>query len=346
VFSNSKKAPKENNLSSLKTVITTTVINKTLPIKIKSTGSILAKERTTLYSEVTGIFEQTSKAYKPGVKYNKGQALIRINNAEYTASVKSQRINFKSLIIGILADIQFDYPTELNTWRNYSNSISPDKTLPTLPETSNENFTNYLSVKSVFGNYYTIKNSETRLAKYTLIAPFSGVLVSANVTPGTLVSPGQKLGDFIKTGVYELELNVNASMTDYLKLGKTVSLFNTNHTKTYEGEVSRINSQIDRASQTIQLFVEIRSDELTEGEYLEADIEAQNVSDVFEIQRNLIVDQSHVFILKDSLLVKQPISIVHANENTVIIKGLKDSSELISIPVPGGYEGMKVAVKN
>jgi membrane fusion protein (multidrug efflux system) len=346
VFSNSKKAPKNNNTTSLKTVITETVVNKSLPIKIKSTGSILAKDRTILYSEVTGIFEQTSKAYKPGVNYNRGQALIHINNTEYAASVKSQRINFQSIIIGTLADIQFDYPLELTIWKNYANSISSDNILPTLPTTTNENFKNYLSVKSIFGTYYTIKNLETRLAKYTITAPFTGVLVSANITPGTLVSPGQKLGEFIKPGVYELELNVNASMTGYLKIGKTVTLFNTSHTKTYEGVVSRINSLIDRASQTVQLFVEIHSNELTEGEYLEADIEAQNVSNVFEIQRSLIVEQTNVFILKDSLLVKQPISIVHANENTVIIRGIEDASQLISTPIPGGYEGMKVASKN
>jgi hypothetical protein len=53
-----------------------------------------------------------------------------------------------------------------------------------------------------------------------------------------------------------------------------------------------------------------------------------------------------VFILKDSLLVKQPISIVHSNENTLIVSGLKDSSELVATPITGGYEGMKVTVKN
>lgn len=346
VFSDSKKTPKKNNSTVLKTVVTETVANKTLPIQIKSTGSILAKDRTVLYSEVTGVFQSSSKSFKPGVSYSSGQSLIRINNDEYSASVKSQRINFQSLIIGLLADIQFDYPSELTTWKNYSKSISPEKSLPALPKTSNESFTNYLSVKSVFGNYYTIKNLETRLGKYTISAPFSGVLVSADITPGTLVSPGQKLGEFIKTGVYELELNVNASMTDFLKIGKTVALFNTDHTKSYQGKVSRINSQVDRASQTVQLFVEVRSNELSEGEYLEADIEAQNVTGVYEIERNLIVDQNNVFILSDSLLVKQPITIIHSNENTVIVRGLKDSSQLITIPVPGGYEGMKVAVKN
>ncbi len=346
MMESSKKAPDKKTTKTIKSITTTLVSNSSLPIQIQSTGSIMAKDRAVLYSEVQGIFQQTSKPFKAGVKYSNDQALIRINNSEYAASVKSQRINFKSLIIGTLADIQFDYPAELTAWKNYANSISSDNSLPSMPKVTNENFSNYLSGKSIFGNYYTIKNLETRLAKYTITAPFSGVLVEANITPGTLISPGQKLGEFIRTGIYELELNVNASLTDFLKLGKKVTLFNTDKTSTYEGTVSRINSQIDRASQTVKLFVEVRSNELSEGEYLEADINAQNIDNVLEINRNLIVDESYVFLVKDSLLIKQPISIVHSSQNSIIVKGLTDSSELVATPVPGGYEGMKVIVKN
>lgn len=346
VLSNNKKPPKKKLSNNLKAVFTTIVKNNTLPIKIKSTGSILAKDRMVLFAEVTGVFNQTAKTYKAGGKYNQGETLIGINNSEYSATVKSERVNFQSLIIGSLADIQFDYPNELETWKKYAKSISAEKSLPKLPTIENENFSNYISGKAIITTYYSIKNLETRLDKYRIKAPFSGVLVSADITPGTLVSPGQKLGEYIKTGVYELELNVNASMTDFLKLGKPVTLFTTDHSKSYQGKVSRINSQIDRASQTVQLFVEIHSNELNEGEYLEADIEAQNVDNAYEIERNLIIDQTSVFILKDSLLVKKPISIVHSNEKTVIVRGLKDSTELITTPVVGGYEGMKVAVKN
>jgi hypothetical protein len=103
---------------------------------------------------------------------------------------------------------------------------------------------------------------------------------------------------------------------------------------------------VDIASQTIQMFVEIISDNLNEGEYLEADIEAQQLFDVFEMERSLIIDQNYVFTVQDSTLVKVPITIVHANENNVLVRGLKDATELVSIPVSGGYEGMKVAVKN
>ncbi|MGB1039250.1 MAG: efflux RND transporter periplasmic adaptor subunit [Flavobacteriales bacterium] len=346
IISKSKKAPKKNTSSVLKTVTTKTVENTKIPVEINSTGSIMAKDRMVIYSEVQGVFQRTSTPFKAGTKYRAGQTLIGINNSEFVASVKSQRIAFKGLITSTLADIQFDYPTELAKWKSYVSSISADKSLPKLPEIKNESFVNYITGKNIYSNYYSIKNLETRLAKYTISAPFSGVLVEANITPGTLVSPGQKLGEFIKPGIYELELNVNASLSNFLKIGKIVMLESIDKSNTYKGRVSRINPQIDRASQTLQLFVEIRSNELKEGEYLKADIKAQEIENVFEFDRKLLVDESFVFILKDSLLVKQPVAIVHSGDNSVIVKGLTDRSQLVTLPMPNGYEGMKVSPKN
>ena len=107
-----------------------------------------------------------------------------------------------------------------------------------------------------------------------------------------------------------------------------------------------MNAQIDRSTQTVQLFVEVRSNDLNEGEYLEADIEAKNIENVFEINRNLIVDQNSVYVVKENSLAKQQITIVHTNENSIVVSGLVDSTELVTSPVSGAYEGMNIVVKN
>lgn len=344
-LSNSKKAPQKGNQRSVTKVLVRPVVNKTIPISIASTGAVEAKKRLVLYSEVTGVFQSSSNLYKAGVSFRKGQTLLRINNSEYAATVQSQRINYKSLVIATLADIQFDYPDELNKWEVYAKSIVADKPLPAVPQTNNETFKNYLSSKTIYTNYYSIKNLETRLGKYVITAPYNGVLVSADVTPGTLVSPGQKLGEFVAPGVYELELNVNAGLSDFLTLHKKVTLFSTDHSKKYEGTVSRINSKIDKASQTIQMFVEITSEDLVEGAFLEADIEAQEVKNVTEIDRSLLIDHQYVFVVQDDVLVKQPVSIVHANYNSLVVKGLQEGAQMVTSVVPGGYEGMQVEIK-
>ncbi len=52
----------------------------------------------------------------------------------------------------------------------------------------------------VLDQYYGIRALYERLGKYNITAPFDGVVVSAPVEPGTIVTPGTRLGEFIAPG--------------------------------------------------------------------------------------------------------------------------------------------------
>lgn len=289
-MSASKVAPEKVIETFVNSVYTDKVVNKIIPVAIETSGSVLAKDRMVIFSEVQGVFLNTSKAFKAGTNYSNGENLIRINNDEFVASVVAQRSSFKNIITSMLVDIKFDYPTALSKWEGYLSSIDITKNLPDLPEIENNKEKNYLTSKTIFSTYYNIKNLEVRLKKYSISAPYSGTLVEGLVTPGTLITPGQKLGTFIKEGVYELELNINASLQDHLKMGTTVELTNIEKTKSFEGKVIRVNPQIDRSSQTIKIFVEIKSSDLKEGEYLEANIYAKDIEKGLELPRALLIN--------------------------------------------------------
>ena len=72
--------------------------------------------------------------------------------------------------------------------------------------------------------FYALKNMEERLAKYTIRAPFDGVLIQADVTKGTLVRAGQKLGEYIDNRSYELALSLAPEVSDLLSVGADVSM--------------------------------------------------------------------------------------------------------------------------
>ena len=341
-MANSKKAPETSNLTESKTVYVKQVKNETIPLSITTSGSLLAKKRMAVYAEVQGVFVPSSKLFKAGERYAKGETLVNINSEEFRANVIAQRSAFKSLITSILPDIQFDYPVSFDMWKAYLGSINIEQQLPVLPKAKSEKEQSYLTGKNVTVTYYNIKNLETRLKKYIIRAPYSGVLVDANITPGSLVSPGQKLGEFIKPDLFELELNVNANLQDFLTKGKTVELSDIEHTTKYTGTVTRINEKIDRASQTVKIFVEVHAKDLKEGEYLEASIGAKSAENAIEIPRSLLVNNDNIYIVKDSSLHLHPVNIYYSGLNSVVIKGLPNDLSYVSKPVTGGFEGMKV----
>lgn len=164
------------------------------------------------------------------------------------------------------------------------------------------------------------------------------------VTEGSLIRPGQKLGEFIDPSEFELEVAIRKSYSDLLKIGEKVTLSNLENTQTFEGTVSRVNSRIDQASQTIQVFINIKDPEVWEGMYLEARLEAKSVENATEIPRELLVDQSKVYVVKEGLLNLVEVTPVYFASEIVVIQGLENGTNLISFPVPGAYPGMEVKI--
>jgi multidrug efflux pump subunit AcrA (membrane-fusion protein) len=345
-LTNMKKMPKQLDTKVVASVYVKTVKNSNVPVSISTSGSIIAKDRMMILSEVQGVFMPLAKAYKTGVHYRKGEEMIRINNEEFFANVLAKRSSFVNMITSILPDIQFDYPSSLAVWKNYLESIDIHRNLPPLPAIKPGKEKNYITAKNIYSTFYSIKNMETRLQKYSITAPYNGVLVDASVTPGTLIRPGQKLGEYIKPDVFELELNVNAGLQRFLETGKEVSLYNVDKTKQWTGKLSRVNAKIDRASQTIKIFVEVVASDLIEGEYLEADIYAREIKEAIEIPRALLVNNNSVFVVENNRLKRMPVTLAYSGLHTVVIKGLPDGVQYVSKPVVNAYQGMDVKIIN
>lgn len=328
----------------VKTVFVDTVSNGTVPIVVPANGNLNAKKRVELYSEVQGVFRPGSKLFRAGQEYKAGQTLIRIDENEYYASVQAAKSNLYNLLTSIMADLRLDYPEIYPKWQTYLNGFDLEKTTPTLPKMDTEKEKFFISGRQIISNYYNVKNLESRLSKHTITAPFDGVLAEALVTEGTLIRSGQKLGEFINTGVYELEVSVSKTYGDVLRVGRKVELANLDGTKTYTGEVIRVNGRVDQASQTITVFIEVSGENLKEGQYLEAKLEAREETDAIEINRSLLLDNNQIFVVKDSILDLMDVNPVYFTDRTVVLKNVPDGEVIVSRPMTGAYAGMLVKI--
>ncbi|MGB6151954.1 MAG: HlyD family efflux transporter periplasmic adaptor subunit [Pricia sp.] len=334
-----KKPPPKKEI---KTVFVDTVRNATVPISVPANGNLVAKQRVELFSEVQGIFRSSAHPFKPGQKYSRGQVLLNIDAQEYRASVQSAKSSLYNLITAAMPDLRLDYPDVYEKWQNYLREFDITKSTPPLPEMTAEKERYFINGRNIVTTYYDVRNLERRLSKYVLTAPFSGVLTEALVTEGSLVRAGQKLGEFINPDIYELEVAVNKSYSDLLKVGENVKLENLEGTQDFEGTVSRVNAAINQSSQTVSVFIDVRSDSVKEGMYLEAVIEARNEENAIELPRKLLNDQKEIFVLKDSILDVLEVTPVYFTEKTAIIKGIAEGTVILSRPVPGAYAGMLV----
>ena len=340
----SKTTPRPRPQKVVKTVFVDTVKNGVVPIVVPANGNLVAKQRLELYSEVQGVFLRGNKLFKPGQSYRSGETIIRMDASEYYASVQSAKSNLYNLITSIMPDLRLDYPEVSGKWQAYLNSFDLNKTTPELPEMTSEKEKYFISGRGILTSYYNVKNMEQRLSKYSIRAPFDGVLTETLVTEGTLIRSGQKLGEFIDTGVYELEVAISKTYSDLLKVGKKVVLNNLDGSSTYEGTVSRINARVDQTTQTITAFIEVHDPSLKEGMYLEAALNAKEETDAIEIDRGLLLENDRIFVVRDTILDIIDVKPVYYTDKSVILKEVPDGISIISKPVVGAYAGMLVKV--
>jgi len=318
------------------------VENQPIDSYINITGRLQPEDKIDIYAEVSGVFEGAAKPFKVGVPFRKGQVLMKINDEEARQNMFAQKNGFINTLAQVVPDLKIDYPEIYESWKNYLLEIDTKDNLPPLPETSTDQQKLFLTGRNIYSQYYNIKQLEARLSKYTIYAPFNGTLTEVNINQGTLVRNMQRLGEFMRTGVYELEAALNIDELQHVSSGQKIKLKATSDGKSYNGTVTRINEKVDQQTQTVKTFVRVVGAELKSGMYMEGRILAQTFEESLQLPRESLIEQSKVFIIKDSIATLQKVDVLDISEDQAVIKGLSDGLHVITEGRNASFEGTKV----
>ena len=220
-----------NNTNITYSIRTLEVKNNSNPISVKVNGNLKSKYHIDLFSEVQGRLEKSEKEFKAGQNYRKSEVLLKIDSNEFLANVKQSRSQLQNLVASVLPDIKLDFPESFSVWENYFKNFNINSNTKALPKHNSDKEKFYIVGKGLLSQYYRVKNLEERLNKYTIKSPFEGTLIEAYGSVGTLVSPGQKLGTFINTNIFELEVSVPSKYGNKLEIGKKINFKSTYNTR-------------------------------------------------------------------------------------------------------------------
>jgi len=326
-----------------KSVVTQAVQNETVTTKLEVQGRLQAYNKIGLFSEVTGTLEATGRPFKVGTYFPKGAPLLRIDDDETQLNLQAQKATLLNGIAGMMPDLKIDYPASFPQWETYLNTFDVTAPVQVLPEPQDQAEKLFVAARNLYTQYYNIKSLEERLTKYTIYAPFGGVLTQAAIDVGAVVRSGQQVGELMASGTYELVATVPLSQLDYLRVGNTVQLYSEDIAGEWSGKIKRISDQIDGGSQTVEVFVGVSGKKLREGMYLRGTAEARDIEDAVELDRDLLIDQRAVYVLqRDTILALMPVEVVKFNRNTVVVRGLTNGTELITQLPAGAFDGMLV----
>ena len=340
-IANGNPPPRKEAGKVVKDVYYVEVKNNVYNVQIPSNGVLEAYQRIKVTARVQGLMQTISPLFKSGQAYKKGQTLVQIESSEFRSNVISQRASLYNLITSVLPDLELDFPEAYEIWKAFLLQFDVEQTVPAIPAME-ENVRLFISGRGIISSYYALQNLEKSLTFYSIKAPFDGVLVAANVTEGSLIRPGQELGDFIAPDHYELKVALPKSYVEKIAVGASVELKSIDTQKTYPGKVARINAKVTTQTQSVEVFIRVSNPELKEGMYMESQIGALEFENVFSIDRGLLDGDQQLYLIEKNQLQLKQVKVVHFTETDAIVSGLTDGQLLIAQPIIGAYKGMEV----
>lgn len=341
----SAKSPAKGGALAIKEFRTQRVSTKSVERSISLTGRIIPLQRIDVVSEVQGTVMPSKKRFKEGMRFRKGETLLRLEDTKFRYNLTAQKSQFLSALILAMSDIQLDYPEAFDTWNSFLKRVKVDKPLPVLPETRNEQLRYFLASKNILNLYYGIQSSEETLRDYRIVAPFNGAITKAMVNSGDLVRPGVKVGEFIQTDTYEVKAAVAASDLPMLKVGQQVQLYARNIKKEVTGTIKRIGQSVDVSTQAVAIFLEVSDVDLKEGMYLEGGVQVGGFEDAYEIPKEILSRDNHVLVIRDSTVVAKPVTLLELNSKSAVVQGLSSGDLLIIDEVTDPIQGLRAIAK-
>lgn len=288
---------------------------------INVTGTAKSMYETNLMSEVTGKYHlqtnpATGKPFKLGDKVKEGQTIIVFEDDEY---VNSLALESKKLNLEISKD---EYEKQKSLY---------EKGGVTLRELRN-------SEVSKTNAQYDFESADIRLAKMSVKAPFSGVIVELPYyTKGTRVAAGQPMVSLMSYDKMYIDINLPEKSISEVKLGQRVLI--TNYTMaedTLIGNVTELSPMISAETRTFSGKLKIDNDDLKlrPGMFVKADIITAKKDSVIVIPKNIILSGSrgkYVFVVeRNSAADDRQITTGIENKDYVeILEGLKVNDRLI-----------------
>lgn len=329
-----KKKPSEKEMKEEQKIVylpVRVVKNMEREMQIVSYGQVLPNAEIDVAFEVQGKLEQGKTYLKPGMSFEKGQILYRVNNEEAFYTLSSRKIQLANLIVGILPDIELDFPSEKKKWTSFLDAVQPNKLLPEIPSINSDKERLFLTSRNVLSEYYNIRSLEARMAKYTYFAPFSGTVLETFAEPGAIANPGSRIARIAKTNDFEIKVPITTDhLKDYQKQGKA-SFYTVDGEKVGTGTINRISDVINQTTQSVDVYYSIKPVEnykIYSGMYLNVSISQSASSESICVPRMAVTDNK-VSILQKGEVIDVAVRVVGNKPDSLYISGLKNGEKVI-----------------
>ncbi|MEP6943445.1 MAG: efflux RND transporter periplasmic adaptor subunit [Betaproteobacteria bacterium] len=296
-----------------------------LPQGITAVGSLRSDESVTLRPEVAGRISAIQ--FREGERVTKGTPLVRLDTAVAEAEAQQARANLK------LAQQKNARAIDLQT-KGFVSGQAKDEA------------ENSLRVAEA-----ALALSEAKLAKLTIVAPFTGILGLRSVSVGDYVKEGADMVNLEAVDPLKVDFRVPEIYLQQLKVGQTMQLtLDAMPGKNYEAKVFAINPLIDAAGRAVVIRAQVgnQGTVLRPGMFARVRLLTRELQEAMVVPEQAIVpqgDEWYVFRVVDDKVQRTKVVIGQRRDGkTEIVSGLQDGDVVVTAGQLKLRDGVSVAI--
>ncbi len=321
------------------------------PIEIEGNGVIEAIRTLDIVSEVRGTAVYAYQDLKSGTIVKQDQLICKIDPRQAENDAYSLRSEFMKMITTFLAYTKLDDKDMYDEWLAYFNTLDINSNIPALPEISTAREKILLSNHNILSQYYAVKNAEIILSKHIITAPFDGFITSSGVIQGSFINTGQKVVTIRDAKNIEISIPLLVEEAKWIDfdVNPVVKVFwSDNSAEWVKGVVVRQEKQLDRNSQSMNVYVNLNNSNLNPnllpGNYVKVLIQGRIIPDVAAIPRYVIVNDNQVFFVEESSKLGRTTVDVIALQGDIALIGntLPENTRLITTILQKPLVGMLI----
>ncbi len=325
-------------------------------------GTVRPQREVALKPRVSGEIIEMSANLVPGGQFSKDEPLLIIDPSDYQLVVKQ----LASEVARVEADMQMELGRQRVAQKEYEllgESVSVAEQALILREPQLESNRALLD-----GTRARLEQAQLDLSRTTVTAPFNAVIMSREINQGTRVSPSSTLATLVGSDSYWVEAPIPASQLQWISTGQQggaagspvriydATAWGEDNYRT--GQLVGLTAMVEENGRMARLLAEIPDPlalnqassgqaKLLLGAYVRVEIEGKQLPHVAAIERDLIRDGDHVWIMDEQdLLDIRPVEIAFRGQSHVLVTaGIRAGERLITTNLPSPVQAMTLRIK-
>ena len=330
-------------------------------LSVESQGTVAARTRTSLISEVSGRVLAVSPNFVVGGTFNKGDLLLELDSTDYEVGLQRANAN----LISMNAQLTFEQARAVQAEKEWGMTGRPAEEAPLLA--LRKPYLEEARAK-VLQAEAEVKQAKLKLSRASIRAPYTGMVSAKKVDIGQYVAVGAPLGETFAIDFAEVRLPLtkrdlsmmnNVSTTDKNTPVEVILRGSIDDSPKQwvakivrsEGVISELNRALYVVAQVDDPYGKLRSNNLAfstpllMGTFVTAIIGGKMIENVFAIPRHALLEGNKVALVdgEQRLHLKVVEPILADDQFYYLSSGLENGDELIVSAMGVPIEGMRVS---